>query len=346
MTGKPQINAACFFNLGIIPAKTEQNTVKERQAQYLLGGNKMKGKITIIASVCIIAALTVGILAVGAKSTGGAPIAENLEITTYRDVSVNGQLKATDPDGDILSFEITTKPKKGEIVLGENGSFVYTPAEGKRGSDYFGYKAKDSDGRESSEATVIIKIVKQKCAINYSDLDKNGVEYSALVLAEKGIFTGENLGGQYVFNPEAPVTRGEFLTMCMKVADCDILSGVITTGFEDDGSIPGYQKPYVSTALLTGIINGYRNGYKTAVFNSENNITHAEAAVMLNKALQLTNVKSTAQVGTAPVWAMQACANLSACDISEYGSGSYEAGLTRADCAKLLMGAMQVLENR
>lgn len=346
MTSKPQNIAACFVYLGIIPAKTEQNTVKERQAQYLLGGTKMKNRLTIIASICVIAALTIGMLAVGAENNGGAPIAENLDITTYRGVSVNGQLKATDPDGDVLKFEITTNPRKGEIVLGDNGSFVYTPEEGKRGSDYFGYKAIDGDGNQSAEATVIIKIVKQKCTLSYSDLNGNGVEYAALVLAERDIFIGEYLGGQYVFDPGAPVSRGEFLTMCMKVADCDILSGVITTGFADDCCIPEYQKPYVSTALLTGVISGYRNGYKTAVFSSDNNITHAEAAVMLNKALQLTNVKSTADAVAAPTWAMQACANLSACDISEYGSGTYDAGLTRADCAKLLLGAVQVLENR
>ena len=130
--------------------------------------------------------------------------------------------------------------------------------------------------------------------------------------------------------------------MCMKLADSDILSGVITTGFADDSEIPSYQKPYVSTALLTGVINGYSDGVNTAVFNGESCISYPEAAVMLNKALNLTNVNAE-NYNAAPVWAAQACANLSACRISEY---TQENELTRADCAKLLYNAMSILENR
>lgn len=288
--------------------------------------------LVLVMSVCLINA--------GATGTGSAPIAENLEITTYRNTSVGGQLKATDPDGDVLKFEITTPPIKGEIVVKDNGSFVYTPSEGKRGRDYFGYKAYDANGNASSEATVIIKIEKQKTKIAYSDMNGNGAHCAAIALAEKNIFIGENVGGQYIFNPDAPVTRGEFLTMCMKLTDSDILSGVITTGFADDSEIPDYLKPYVSTALLTGVISGYSNGVNAAVFNSNNYINYPEAAVMLNKALNLTDVNAETYGAAAPVWAAQACANLSACDISDYADLPQ---LTRADCAKLLYNAMKII---
>lgn len=39
--------------------------------------------------------------------------------------------------------------------------FVYTPSEGKRGRDYFGYKAVDASGNLSQEATVILHIKKR-----------------------------------------------------------------------------------------------------------------------------------------------------------------------------------------
>ena len=131
--------------------------------------------------------------------------------------------------------------------------------------------------------------------------------------------------------------------MCMKLSDSDILSGVITTGFADDSSIPSYMKPYVSTALLTGLISGYSDGINTAVFNGDNCISYPEAAVMLNKALDLTNVNSEAYGGAAPVWAAQACANLSACRISDYYG---EALLTRADCAQLFYNAMSIVNGK
>ena len=107
--------------------------------------------------------------AVPAAASGTAPIAENLELNTFRNTSVYGALSAYDPEGDVISFEITTKPVKGEIKLEENGTFVYTPVEGKKGRDYFGYKALDSEGNFSQEATVIIKIAKQNKTMEYAD---------------------------------------------------------------------------------------------------------------------------------------------------------------------------------
>ncbi|MDR1131054.1 MAG: S-layer homology domain-containing protein [Oscillospiraceae bacterium] len=296
---------------------------------------KTRKVITLTAML----ALSLSILSVGALGGREAPIAENLEITTYRGVSAGGQLKAVDPDGDVLRFEVTTPPVKGALTLEENGRFVYTPAEGKRGRDYFGFKAYDAAGNASGEGTVIIKIEKQKTKVTYSDMDGNGAYCAAAALAENGIFVGERIGGEYVFKPEAAVTRGEFLAMCLKLTDSDILSGVMTTGFADDGEIPAYLKPYVSTALLSGIISGYTDGVKTAVFNGENAISYPEAAVMLNRALALTDVSAQRHDSAIPVWAAQACANLSACRISDY---SGEISLTRADCARLLYNAMKL----
>ena len=151
----------------------------------------MKRKMVNVIALTLSLVLTLGMIYVGAEYKGEAPIAENLEITTYRNVSVGGQLKATDPDGDILKFEITTSPTKGKIEVNDNGCFVYTPADGKRGRDYFGYKAVDNNGNMSSEATVIIKIEKQKTKIAYSDMGGNGAYCAAIAIAENNIFVGE-----------------------------------------------------------------------------------------------------------------------------------------------------------
>ena len=53
-----------------------------------------------------------------------APLAENFELTTYRNVSIGGQLAAVDPDGDPVTFRLTTEPVKGVVELQENGKFV------------------------------------------------------------------------------------------------------------------------------------------------------------------------------------------------------------------------------
>ena len=49
-----------------------------------------------------------------AQAMGSAPVAENLEISTFRNETVNGILTALDPEDDIAQFVLTTKPIKGE----------------------------------------------------------------------------------------------------------------------------------------------------------------------------------------------------------------------------------------
>ena len=161
----------------------------------------------VLCAVLLTAAIALTALApvLPAHAEGGAPVAQNLELTTYRNVSVGGRLSAVDPDGGTLTYQITTEPTKGEIELTDDGRFVYTPGTNRRGRDYFGFKATDADGNSSQEATVIIRIEKQKTRTTYSDLDGNPSAYAATMLAEEGIFVGSPLGGSYVFEPDREV---------------------------------------------------------------------------------------------------------------------------------------------
>lgn len=148
-------------------------------------------KILISLTAAALMLLMCVYLASPALAAGTAPIAENLEIKTYRNVSVGGKMSAYDPDGDVVSYEITTQPVKGKIVQGEDGSFTYTPNDNKRGKDYFGYKAVDAEGNVSQEATVIIRIEKQKKDVCYEDMNGRAEEYTAVALSENNIFTAE-----------------------------------------------------------------------------------------------------------------------------------------------------------
>lgn len=281
------------------------------------------------------------------KSKGTAPIAENMELTTFRNTSAGGVLSALDPDGGPLTFEITTPPTKGSIALEEDGSFVYTPKEGKKGKDYFGFRAADSDGNTSQEATVLITIRKQIGSISYSDMEGNAAENAAVYLAENDIFVGEYVGGSYVFSPDTDVTRGEFLAMCMKVAEIPLLEGVSSTGFTDDKEIFDWQKPYVSTALMKGMISGYADGQGNSTFRANAPVSYYEAAVIINNVLGLTNVSVEAFADdTVPAWAAQASANVASCSILNGVRMEEPASLTREKAALMVCNAVQVLENR
>ena len=165
--------------------------------------------------VCILLLMALGLcVSQPVYADGAAPAAENLEINTFRNATVTGQLTAHDPQGGKLKFVLTTEPVKGSLELNEDGSFVYTPNEGKRGRDYFGYKVSDGEGNLSQEATVIIRIQKPDCDVYYSDMDGRAEEYCAMLLNEKGIFTGSCTAGEYRFEPERAVSRGELERIC------------------------------------------------------------------------------------------------------------------------------------
>ena len=275
----------------------------------------------------------------------GAPVAENLELTTYKNVAVTDRFAAVDPEGDILTYRLVKKPARGQVTIGEDGQFVYTPYENKTGKDSFTYIAMDTVGNASDPATVKVKIEKPDTKVAYADLDGHPAHRDAIRLAEEGVFVGECVGEQYFFQPDALVTRGEFLAMAMDTAEVETLAGVTRTGFADDEDIPTWAKPYVSAALMGGLIQGSRDETGQVVFQANDPITRAEAAVMLDRMLGVTDVDAGAfGPAEAPVWAAQAAANLTTCGVLE--GGSLGDSLTRAEAAGLLRASLDLLDSR
>jgi len=298
--------------------------------------------------------LTIAIPALAAETTpmpeNKAPVAEDLEISTFRGVSVSGMLIALDPEGDRMEFQIVRSPRKGELELDSaTGHFTYTPSEGKRGRDVFTYVAIDASGNISSEATVRLRIERQSRQVQYADMEGHDAQLAAIELVERDIFIGEQIGGRYFFRPDTPVRRGEFLAMVLRASDTDILRGIVRTGFSDDAEIANWLKPYVSTAVLGGVVQGlHRDG--TLVFAPNQYISVGEAAVILNNVLSLCDVpvmNYRMPDSTAPPWAKQATSNLRAESIisSDY-PGVYQSTLNRADAAEMLRSARAVLEGR
>ncbi len=272
-----------------------------------------------------------------------APVARNIELTTYRGIAVTGSFTCLDPEGDPVTYSVDREPRKGVVEV-DGDSFTYTPYDGKKGKDTFTYVAADGAGNISEPASVTITIKKQETNVVYSDLDGDPARYAATVLAEEGIFVGEKLGSRYLFRPEAAVTRGEFLVMCMNLRGGELLDGIVRTGFNDDELIPVWQKPYVTTALTQDIISGSATGDGTIVFSADRPITFAEASVIVDNCLGITDVALTEDA--APAWAAQAAGNLSSCDIIDASAGVSASTLTRADAAQMLLGALEVKSSR
>jgi hypothetical protein len=85
-----------------------------------------------------------------------APSAANVSRTITEDNETAITLQGSDPDGDVLTYVITTEPLHGSVAA--NGSTAtYIPASNYNGTDSFSYAAHDGE-YESSPATVSLTI--------------------------------------------------------------------------------------------------------------------------------------------------------------------------------------------
>jgi hypothetical protein len=76
--------------------------------------------------------------------------------TTPPGTTLTDMLHATDPDGDPLTFSLSTGASHGTVTVNPSGMFTYTPAAGYVGSDAFTYSV--TDGMATVTATVTITI--------------------------------------------------------------------------------------------------------------------------------------------------------------------------------------------
>lgn len=284
--------------------------------------------------------------------TNHPPVARNMELNTYKNVSVTGYFDAVDGEGDNLTFRMTSTPARGAVTLEEDGSgrFVYRPYENKTGKDTFTYVAVDEVGNTSAEATVSLRIEKGNAAVTYADLDGHPAHKSAVRLAEEGIYVGAQVAGVHLFEVDRPVTRAEFLAMAMAVAELEPLEAVTVTGFADDALIPDWSRGCVSAAVMAGAVQGGRDENGAPVFAPDEVVTAAQAAVILDSLLEITDVPlEVFAIQTQNHWAGQAAADLAAAGVIRPEGLMTDAlaqPLSLGDVAVLLDGAMEIRVQR
>ncbi len=83
------------------------------------------------------------------------PLAYPATITTVAESTVNITLRATDPDGDPLTYAMLAQPAAGTL-RGVLPNLVYAPADGFSGFDHFTFQV--SDGRSQAAAAISITV--------------------------------------------------------------------------------------------------------------------------------------------------------------------------------------------
>lgn len=278
------------------------------------------------------AAATMSIAVIGKQDL--APVAEDSMLETYKNLPNEAMLKVKDPEGQPMTYTVTRQPRRGDVTIRDDGSFIYVPRKNKVGVDSFSFTAADPAGNVSREATVTVTILKPTDAGQYTDTEGKSCRFAAEWMKNTGIFVGESVGGNGCFQPGREVSRGEFLTMLVGVLDMELDKSAQYTGYTDECA--DWLKPYLAAAMRSGLTAGWPDG---SSFHADSPITGAEAAVMLQNALELgftaageAEAAAAEEPEAVPAWAKDALTALAENGIELCA----EANLTRGEAAEIL----------
>ncbi|HEY5756554.1 MAG TPA: Ig-like domain-containing protein, partial [Steroidobacter sp.] len=81
------------------------------------------------------------------RATNAPPVLGTLSYSTKINTDLQGQVSASDPTGDALTFSVAANPASGTLVsFNPTGAFVYRPSAGFLGDDSFRVQVSDSGG--------------------------------------------------------------------------------------------------------------------------------------------------------------------------------------------------------
>ena len=262
-----------------------------------------------------------------------APVAEDFTVETYKNLPNEGVLKVTDPEGQSMTFSVIRQPKRGTVEIKEDGSFVYTPKKNKVGVDSFTYTATDPAGKVSREATVTIQILKPTESQQYTDTVGLDCRFEAEWLRNTGLFVSEQMGHSQCFQPEKAVSQGQFLAMVMQMLEIPLSEQTAYPEMAKDA--PLWLKPYLAAAMRSGLVANL-----PGEFDGNLPITGAEAAVMLQNALDLSRQQKSEADETA-TYTDTALAVMNENGLMLTADGA----LTRAQVAEILYKAHGLAQN-
>ncbi len=257
-------------------------------------------------------------------------------IETFSGTSFKGHMVAHDPEGDDLTYEITKYPNGVFTYSSKTGNFTYKPTT--TGKDSFSFVVKDDWGNYSDEATVDLSVSTNTTGISFKDMKDNGAYSAAINMINDGIMDATEANGEVFFDPDANISRVDFLVTAMKALGASNLPEISKTDFADDENIPSEAKCYVQSALQLGIIKGTYNSSGEICFNPDSNITRAEAASIINNILGYTPSCSYSFEDLVPDWA-----DVSVSAMYELGAFTTDKGfinatqcITKAEMAQML----------
>ena len=254
-------------------------------------------------------------------------------VSTHATLGVNGTLLAEDPEGDSLYFEVVEYPVNGTLFLdAKTGEFSYRPVGNFYGEDAFVWRVQDAYGAYAAPCEVKVTVRELTTGYLFSDVEDGNRHSCALLVSEKGLMSGERVGGKHYFHPDRALTRAAFVAILMEAAEIKVQDAE-DTGFTDNADIPRGMRGAIKYAKDQGWLG------TDTVFRPHDAITRGEAASIAAKVLGLCApgygdaVKDHAGIPVSVVDALYAAYEGGYITTSADGSLLHASALTRGEAA-------------
>ena len=231
----------------------------------------------------------------------GEPVAEDQAVTTLEDAPAATTLSASDPDGDVLTYEVVAGPVHGALS-GAAPALVYTPDADYHGADAFTFRVFDGTSW-SPEATVTIDVTPVNhgpvAVAQYLTTERD--EGLALTLAGTDV-DGDALTWEVTQGPVSGTLTGT--PPALTYAPAAGFTGTDSFQFQvSDGQASS--APATVTLTVTGPVNDAPIAGGQAVFTAEDTALAITLAATDEEGDALTYEVATAPVhgtlgGTAP----------------------------------------------
>lgn len=285
------------------------------------------------------------------KNVNLSPVATNGESVsawTNMNISSFGVLAGYDPEGDDLTFEIVSYPKKGliQITNSKAGDYKYTPYYDAKGIDVFSYRVRDSYGNYSELCTVELKIEKLRTSLVFSDIKDERYLNAIFTMCEHKLMTYRtDKDGNLFFAPDDEITKEEFVSLVMTAMGAKNVPTIERTRFADDKEISDKYKGYLEAAFSLGILAG-ENRVDGVYINPKSAVTTADASIIINKIIGATSKASISvfiDADEIPDKAKDSIASLTEIGVLTKTNGkiSPNSPLTRSQAAQILMSLLQ-----
>ena len=164
-------------------------------------------------------------------------------------------------------------------------------------------------------------------AASYADVTSEHNQEAIDVLEAVGIMIGDENGN---FNPDQNVTRNEMAVIMSNLMEYNVASYKDTSPFTD---VPSWAEPYVAACWTNGITSGYSD----TIYGGSDDVTTAQAALMLMKALGYFQYSS--DFGSD--WQLATTRQGNAIDLFNGVDSGVTQAMTRNDVAQLVLNTLE-----